>query len=165
MSNWVLKCGSLWPSGIGMHLGRNMLWVWFLAVSDIICCTFFFQNFCVNMYPENPEGTQVIIGSMNMEYISNTARNIPCSYSLWSFGSLRDSLGTYFLDTKLVLKKKKLLTRTFGMETNSVPESFVCFIFLVSWKPTRWIYLYCKGEIVMHRTVLHQYLRLVWCAR
>ena len=27
------------------------------------------------MYPENPEGTQVIVGSMNMGYISNTARN------------------------------------------------------------------------------------------
>ena len=28
-----------------------------------------------HMYPENPEGTQVIVGSMNMEYIANTARN------------------------------------------------------------------------------------------
>ena len=27
------------------------------------------------MYPENPEGTQVIVGLMNMEYISDTARN------------------------------------------------------------------------------------------
>ena len=27
------------------------------------------------MYPENPEGTQIIVGSMNMGYISNTARN------------------------------------------------------------------------------------------
>ena len=27
------------------------------------------------MYPENPEGTQVIVGSMNMRYISDTARN------------------------------------------------------------------------------------------
>ena len=27
------------------------------------------------MYPENPEGTQVIVGSMNMGYISHTARN------------------------------------------------------------------------------------------
>ena len=27
------------------------------------------------MYPENPEGTQVILGSMNMGYISGTARN------------------------------------------------------------------------------------------
>ena len=27
------------------------------------------------MYPENPEGTQVILGSMNMGYISVTARN------------------------------------------------------------------------------------------
>ena len=27
------------------------------------------------MYPENPEGTQVIVGSMNMGYISDTSRN------------------------------------------------------------------------------------------
>ena len=28
------------------------------------------------MYPENPEGTQVIVNSMNMGYISDTARNL-----------------------------------------------------------------------------------------
>ena len=28
-----------------------------------------------HMYPKNPEGTQVILGSMNMGYISDTARN------------------------------------------------------------------------------------------
>ena len=28
-----------------------------------------------HVYPENPEGTQVIVGSMNMGYISDTARN------------------------------------------------------------------------------------------
>ena len=27
------------------------------------------------MYPENPEGTQVIVGSKNMGYISDTTRN------------------------------------------------------------------------------------------
>ena len=27
------------------------------------------------MYPENPKGTQVIVGSMNMGYIYDTARN------------------------------------------------------------------------------------------
>ena len=27
------------------------------------------------MYPENPRGTQVIVGSMNMGYISDAARN------------------------------------------------------------------------------------------
>ena len=27
------------------------------------------------MYPENPEGIQVIVGSMNMGYVSETARN------------------------------------------------------------------------------------------
>ena len=28
-----------------------------------------------HMYPENPEGTQIIVGSMNMGYISDIARN------------------------------------------------------------------------------------------
>ena len=32
------------------------------------------------MYSENPEGTQVIVGSMNMEYVSDTAR-IPLGHS------------------------------------------------------------------------------------
>ena len=37
----------------------------------------FFHTIFVSshMYPENPEGTQVIVGSMNMGYISDTARN------------------------------------------------------------------------------------------
>ena len=40
------------------------------------------------MYSENPEGTQVIVGSMNMGFISDTARNrtlylIVMSCSLW----------------------------------------------------------------------------------
>ena len=33
---------------------------------------YFFKH---NMYPEKPEGTQVIIGSINMGYISVTAKN------------------------------------------------------------------------------------------
>ena len=28
-----------------------------------------------HIYPENPEGTQVIVGSMNMGYISDTVKN------------------------------------------------------------------------------------------
>ena len=37
----------------------------------------FFNTIFVSshMYPENPEGIQVIVGSMNMGYISDTARN------------------------------------------------------------------------------------------
>ena len=31
----ILYCPSLWPSGIGSRLGRNRLWVRFLAVSEI----------------------------------------------------------------------------------------------------------------------------------
>ena len=39
--------------------------------------SFFFNTIFVSshMYPENPEGTQVIVGSINMGYISDTARN------------------------------------------------------------------------------------------
>ena len=38
---------------------------------------FFFNTIFVlsHMYPENPEGTQVIVGSVNMGYISYSARN------------------------------------------------------------------------------------------
>ena len=39
---------------------------------------FFFLNTIFvssHVYSENPEGTQVILGSMNMGYISDTARN------------------------------------------------------------------------------------------
>ena len=39
---------------------------------------FFFKNTIFvssHMYPENPEGTQVIVGSMNMVYVSDIARN------------------------------------------------------------------------------------------
>ena len=42
------------------------------------CQLIFFSNTIFvssHMYPENPEGTQVIVGSMNMGYISNTTRN------------------------------------------------------------------------------------------
>ena len=39
--------------------------------------SFFFNTIFVSshMYPENPEGTKVIVASMNMGYISDTARN------------------------------------------------------------------------------------------
>ena len=45
---------------------------------DYLLILFYFLNtiFVSNhMYPENPEGTQIIVGSMNMGYISDTARN------------------------------------------------------------------------------------------
>ena len=36
-----------------------------------------FNTICVSsrMYPENTDGTQVIVGSMNMGYISDSVRN------------------------------------------------------------------------------------------
>ena len=48
-----------------------------LSVVSFFYFLFFFNTIFVSshMYPENPEGTQVIVGSMNMGYISDTARN------------------------------------------------------------------------------------------
>ena len=47
------------------------------GISEELHHFFLFQhNFCAKPYvPRNPEGTQVIVGSMNMGYISDTARN------------------------------------------------------------------------------------------
>ena len=49
----------------------------FLKLFEYYYYIFFFNTIFVSshMYPENPEGTQVIVGSMNMGYISDTARN------------------------------------------------------------------------------------------
>ena len=42
----------------------------------VFFCFFVKHNFCVKPYvPREPEGTQAIVGSMNMGYISDTARN------------------------------------------------------------------------------------------
>ena len=42
----------------------------------VVVEAFFLTQFlCQAMYQENPEGTQVIVGSMNMGYITDTARN------------------------------------------------------------------------------------------
>ena len=48
--------------------------VWSYQILHYFFCfnTIFLSS---HMYPENPERTQVIVGSMNMGYISNTARN------------------------------------------------------------------------------------------
>ena len=44
--------------------------------TEILLKLFFYTIFVSShMYPENPEGTQVIVGSMNMGYIFDTARN------------------------------------------------------------------------------------------
>ena len=51
-------------------------WDWETNQGMIRFFCFFFTIFVSShMYPENPEGTQVIVGSMNMGYISDTARN------------------------------------------------------------------------------------------
>ena len=77
--NYIILCQlpwglwpSLWPSGIGSGLGRNRLWVRFLAVSDI--------------YPM---------------FIEPTITWVPSGFS-----------GYIWLDTKIVLKKKKIVSLT-----------------------------------------------------
>ena len=47
---------------------RFILFIYFLYFLN----TIFVSS---HMYPENPEGTQVIVGSINLGYISDTARN------------------------------------------------------------------------------------------
>ena len=51
--SYVVECSSLWPSGIGPHLGWNRLSVWFLAVSDI--CRFFLVYVCFDLHLCNKE--------------------------------------------------------------------------------------------------------------
>ena len=55
-------------------LGSSLLDLWEnqRGVSNAFFNTIFVSS---HMYPENPEGTQVIVGSMNLGYISDTARN------------------------------------------------------------------------------------------
>ena len=49
--------------------------VGWITVIVFFLCVFNTMFVSSHMYPENPEGTQVIVGSMNMGYISDTARN------------------------------------------------------------------------------------------
>ena len=52
-------------------------WAAIVTKTIKIIIIIFFNTIFVSshMYPENPEGTQVIVGSMNMGNISDTARN------------------------------------------------------------------------------------------
>ena len=53
---------------------KKLLFIY--SLSQLFFFFFFYTIFVSShMYPENPEGTQVIVGSMNMGYISDTARN------------------------------------------------------------------------------------------
>ena len=49
----------------------------FMLILESTAIIFFLTQFLCQaiLYPENPKGTQVIVGSMNMGYISDTARN------------------------------------------------------------------------------------------
>ena len=61
------------------HAGDELEeWQWSIEfeVSQSVRGFFFKTQFCVKPYvPRDPEGTQVIAGSMNMGYISDTVRN------------------------------------------------------------------------------------------
>ena len=51
---------------VSMQNGQNNCLLFFIFYTGFVSS---------HMYPENPEGTQVIVGSMNMGCISDTARN------------------------------------------------------------------------------------------
>jgi hypothetical protein len=98
------------------------------------------------MYPENPEGTQVIVGSMNMGYISDTARNrthnlfrpkrepIPLGHSdgvleLWSDITYRPSTTGEGVWTKSGRPATKAPERRAGgerIQTEQYLEQFMC---------------------------------------
>ena len=59
------------PSGISVHTNQSQT-VFLEFWRELFLNTIFVPN---HMYPENLEGAQEIVGSMNMGYISDTARN------------------------------------------------------------------------------------------
>ena len=63
------------PVSTTMFINFSSPWKWWIL--NTVLNGFFFNTIFVSshMYPENPEGTQVIVGSKNMGYISDTARN------------------------------------------------------------------------------------------
>ena len=80
------------------------------------------------MYPENPEGTQVIVGSMNMEYISDTARNrahnlfrpkrepIPLGHSFLRFFLLTKQNSKLLVKCRLLIKTTHLRNANSGIK-------------------------------------------------
>ena len=64
--------------------------------------SYFFNTIFVSshMYPEKPEGTQIIRGSMNMGYISDTAKNRTHNLFLSQVNCLASNLVTQCLDYK-----------------------------------------------------------------
>ena len=76
-----------------------------------------------HVYPENPEGTQVIVGSMNMGYISDTAWNR--THNL--FRPKREPIPLGHSDgrssrTKIENSLMPRDVRTYGMERTSESE-------------------------------------------
>ena len=64
-------------AGICFHQLRQLRIIRRYQTTDLFYFLIFFDTIFVSshMYPVNPEGTQVIVGSMNMGYISDTVRN------------------------------------------------------------------------------------------
>ena len=103
---------------------------WKIFRSSILVCFFFTIFVSSHMYPENPEGTQVIVGSMNMGYISDTARNrthnlfrpkrepIPLGHSMLPF-STRDH---NFEFIKPIYKNNWLLNKLSNCRDNANPQ-------------------------------------------
>ena len=64
-----------WNNYCASNIGATVDQSWHDNVVNVFL--FFFNTIFVSshMYPENRKGTQVIVGSMNIGYISDTARN------------------------------------------------------------------------------------------
>ena len=75
-SNEILAISSNMTEESAVKLVRQV--VYYIAANCRLNLLFYFFNTIFvssHMYPENLEGTQVIVGSMNMGYISDNARN------------------------------------------------------------------------------------------
>ena len=103
-------CPSLWPSGIGSRLGRNMLWVRFLAVSDI--------------YPMFIEPTITWVPSglwVHMAWHKNCVKKTPVTAWNISLGkplNFRHSHGWWMLVCQSAIVK--VFTRYVGMRARSL---------------------------------------------
>ena len=115
----------MWWSGVVFQLcqlKRGLTSIWFPFFNTIFVSS--------HMYPENPEGTQVIVGSMNMGYISDTARNR--THNL--FRLKREPIPLYHSDgfdnsssTRVVKKRNARNEFSLYVITNFLIELFTCW--------------------------------------
>ena len=66
--DWHFECSKFKMTGI-LNVQKASNWLGYM--DQVFLNTIFVSS---HMYPENPEGTRVIVGSMNMEYVSDTVK-------------------------------------------------------------------------------------------